>query len=365
MSVHPLTVLESFPAPRPTSVNPYTLLLADSIRAEGVELLYFSWRTALTARYDLFHVHWPEILVEGRTPLRRIVRQALTLALVTRLRITRRPIVRTVHNLGLPSGLSTTQRRLLEHIDRHTTLRVRLNEHTPMPVGAAHATIPHANFRGWFAQYPKATAIAGQVGYLGRIRRYKGVEALIAAFVATRARETVGAGSSVVELSLRIAGYASTPELAAALTDLTVGDPRISIEFGFVSDEAIAELVTTSELVVLPYRVMHNSSAAITALSLDRPILVPHNPVTNDLSYEVGAGWVHTFHGELSARDIRAALESNRATPPAAPPRLEARNWKHSGRAHVDAFRRAVALSRAHASSHAHASSRAKRSTRS
>jgi len=343
---HPLTVLESFPAPRPTSVNPYTLLLADSIRAEGAELLYFSWRTALTARYDVFHVHWPEILVEGRTPLRRLVRQALTFALVTRLRLTRRPIVRTVHNLGLPSGLSATQLRLLALIDRHTTLRVRLNEHTPMPVGVAHATIPHANFRGWFAAYPKSAAIAGRVGYLGRIRRYKGVETLISAFAATRTRETVGAGSDIDELSLRIAGYASTPELAAALTDLTVDDPRITIEFGFVSDEAIAELVTTSEIVVLPYRVMHNSSAAITALSLDRPILVPHNPVTNDLSYEVGAGWVHTFHGELSARDIRAALQSHRDSPPAAPPRLEARNWKHSGRAHVEAFRRAVALRR-------------------
>lgn len=346
MRQHPLTVLESFPAPRATSVNPYTLLLADSIRAEGVELLYFSWRTALTARYDVFHVHWPEILVEGRTPMRRLVRQALTLVLVTRLRVTRRPIVRTVHNLGQPSDLSATQRRLLALIDRQTTLRVRLNEHTPIAVGAAHATIPHANFRGWFARYPHAATVPGQVGYLGRIRRYKGVETLISAFVATRARETVGAGSSGNDLSLRIAGYASTPELAAALTDLTIGDPRISIEFGFVSDEAIAELVTTSELVVLPYRVMHNSSAAITALSLDRPILVPHNPVTNDLSYEVGAGWVHTFHGELSARDIQAALQSLRSAPPAAPPRLEARNWKHSGRAHVEAFRRAIALRR-------------------
>jgi len=351
VSSHPLTVLESFPAPRATSVNPYTLLLADSIRAEGVQLLHFRWRTALTARYDLFHVHWPEILVEGRTPLRRLVRQALTLALVTRLRVTRRPIVRTVHNLGLPTGLSATQRRLLALIDRHTTLRVRLNEHTPMPIGSAYATIPHANFRTWFAEYGKSAVVPGQVGYLGRIRRYKGVEALIAAFVATRARETVGAGSAIDDLSLRIAGYASTPELAAAITDLTVNDDRIHLEFGFVSDAAIADLVTTSELVVLPYRVMHNSSAAITALSLDRPILVPHNPVTNDLNYEMGHGWVYTFHGELSASDIRAALQAHRDSPPTAPPRLEARNWKHSGRAHVEAFRRAVDLRRSSRSS--------------
>lgn len=333
----PLTVLESFPAPRPTSVNPYTLLLADSIRDAGATLVYFSWKNALLARFDVFHVHWPEILVEGRTPARRLVRQALTVLLVARLALLRRPIVRTVHNLGLPEGLSPLQRGILRLIDRRTALRIRLNEHTPV-VGPV-ATIPHAHFRSWFTQYPHSTPVAGQLGYVGRIRRYKGVETLLEAFAGTR---VLAGGAPAPALSARIAGYASTPELEQTLIDLAGSDGRITIEFGFVSDATIADVVTTSELVVLPYRVMHNSSAAITALSLDRPVLVPDNEVTRDLAAEVGPGWVHTFEGELSAHSLLAALESVRTNPPTGRPRLDAREWPDSGRAHVEAFRTAV-----------------------
>lgn len=334
----PLTVLESFPAPRPTSVNPYTLLLADSIRDAGASLLYFSWKTALTARFDVFHVHWPEILVEGRTPARRLVRQALTVLLVARLALLRRPIVRTVHNIGLPEGLSPLQRGILRLIDRRTALRVRLNDHTP--VEGPVATIPHAHFRSWFTEYPLSTPVSGQIGYVGRIRRYKGVETLLEAFTGTRA---LAGGGPAPALSARIAGYASTPELERALTELAGDDARIDIEFGFVSDATIADVVTSSELVVLPYRVMHNSSAAITGLSLDRPVLVPDNAVTRDLAAEVGAGWVHTFEGELTTQSLLAALDSVRTDPPTGRPRLDAREWSASGRAHVEAFRTAVA----------------------
>ena len=334
----PITVLESFPAPRPTSVNPYTLLLADSIRDAGATLVHFSWRNALTARFDVFHVHWPEILVEGRTPARRLVRQALTVLLVARLALLGRPIVRTVHNLGLPEGLSPLQRGILRLIDRRTALRIRLNDHTP--VEGPVATIPHAHFRSWFTSYPHSTPVAGQVGYVGRIRRYKGVETLLEAFAGTR---VLSGGGAAPQLSARIAGYASTPELQGALTELAGRDDRIAIEFGFVSDATIVDVVTTSELVVLPYRVMHNSSAAITGLSLDRPVLVPDNEVTRDLAAEVGPGWVHTFEGELSSESLLAALEAVRTTPPTGSPRLDAREWADSGRAHVEAFRAAVA----------------------
>jgi glycosyltransferase involved in cell wall biosynthesis len=340
-------VLESFPSPRPTSVNPYTLLLAESIAAQGATLLHFDWRTALTGNYDVFHVHWPEILVTGRTPFRQFARQALTWLFIQRLRLTHTAVVRTVHNLGTPSGLDASQSRLLAMLDRLTTLRVRLTEHTPVPHGSAFATIPHANFRSWFAAYPHSAIVRGQIGYIGRIRRYKGVEALLEAFAATRQAAVVTHGSLVdARLSARIAGYASSPELEAAIQAMASDDDRVSVEFGFVPDSAIVEIVTTSELVVLPYRLMHNSSAVITALSLDRPVLVPDNAVTRDLADEVGQGWVYTFDNELTPADILDALERHRAAPPAAPPHFDARSWKHSGAAHVAAFQRAVALRR-------------------
>jgi beta-1,4-mannosyltransferase len=330
--VHPLVVLQSFPAPRPTSVNPYTKLLSEHVGAvDGVSVRYFSWRTALAGRYDVFHAHWPEILVDGHSPLKKLVRQAFTLALLARLRLTRTPIVRTVHNVGLPSGISRRERALLRLFERQTTLRIRLNPETP--VAEPSALIPHGHYRDWFAGFPRSAPVDGQLGYAGRIRRYKGVETLIEAF-----RGTVDPG-----LSLRVGGYPSTAELADAVTELAAGDGRIRLELGFISDAALVDLVTSSEVVVLPYQFMHNSAAALTALSLDRPVLVPANEVNARLAAEVGDGWVHSFEGTLSAEAIGAALAEIRRAPADAPPRLDAREWPAAASAHVAAYRVAVA----------------------
>jgi beta-1,4-mannosyltransferase len=77
-----LVVQQSFPRPRPTT-NPYLVMLRDAVAAvPGVEVRTFTWRGALLDRYDVFHVHWPEILVSGHSPLKALVRQGLTVLLV-------------------------------------------------------------------------------------------------------------------------------------------------------------------------------------------------------------------------------------------------------------------------------------------
>ena len=332
MSAYP-TVLFSFPSPRATSVNPYTILLAQHVRHAGLHVLYFHWKTALFADYDVFHVHWPEILVSGRTPLRQLVRQALTALVLLRLTVTRRALVRTVHNLELPDGLTRTQLTLLRLIDRRTDFFIRLNEFTPIEKGVEFTTIPHPDYRDWFVGFDRAEAVPGQIGFVGRIRRYKGVEALVGAIISVP-RET--------ELTARIAGYPSTSSLADSLSELASDDERISLEFGFVSDAQLVDLVTSSELVVLPYRLMHNSAAALTALSLDRPVLVPRNAVTTALALEVGQGWVHTYTGELSTEHITTAIASLRVALRTRRPQLARRSWDRTTRSHVEAYARAI-----------------------
>lgn len=329
----PVTVLQSFPAPRPTSVNPYTLLLAEHLRATpGITVLNFSWRTALLARYDVFHAHWPEILVDGHSPLKKLVRQVFTVALLTRLRMTRTPIVRTVHNLELPRGISRRERWLLGAFDRQTTLRIRLNTTTPLPDGEPSATIPQGHYRDWFADYPKREAVAGQFGYVGRIRQYKGVENLVEAF-----RQTAGS-----DLRLRVGGYPSSPELADTVTRLAGGDPRIELTLGFISDAQFVDIATSSQLVVLPYRLMHNSAAAVTVLSLDCPVLVPKNEVNELLSAEVGTGWVYSFEGDLTAETLEHTLQLVNRDSDRRQPEFGERDWTTVAAAHADAYRRAI-----------------------
>lgn len=332
-----LTVLQSFPVPRPTT-NPYLVMLERSLRElPATEVVNFSWRAALLEKYDVFHVHWPEILVNGASPLKKFVRQTLTAALLIRLQAGHVPIVRTVHNVRPPEGLSRRERLLLRWVEHITALRITLNPDTEVGQGIPHVVIPHGDYREWFSKYPASPMVEGQLAFTGLMRRYKGVEGLLRAFLAT--------GNMMDGLTLRLAGKPSTPELSGIISRLGAPDPRIRLDLRFLSDAELVDVVTSSELVVLPYRFMHNSGALLTALSLNRPVLAPRNAVNERISQEVGPGWVHMYEGDLSPDVIIEALQSVRTQARPASPEFLSRSWPETAARHASAYERALFLS--------------------
>ncbi|MFI9487659.1 glycosyl transferase [Promicromonospora sp. NPDC052451] len=327
-------VLTSHREPRATT-NPYiTMLTAALRRTPDVEVVTFTGRAALLGRYDVVHLHWPETVtgLGGRRLTGRVARWLLAALLLLRLTVTRTPVVRTVHNVGLPADAGPAQRLLLRWFDRLTTHRIVLNDRTECP--GPVTTIPHGHYRDWYTG-PRGATVPGRFQYVGLVRRYKGVEGLVEAFRATTAPD----------VSLEVAGAASTPELAATVTGLAAGDPRITLRLAFLSDDELVAAVTAAELVVLPYRFMHNSGTVLATLSLDRPVLVPDTPVNADLAAEVGPGWIHTFTGELTAEDLTRALTAARV-PRAPSPDLGAREWDDAGQAHLDVYRTALSRPR-------------------
>ncbi len=327
----PLHVMESFRRPRPTT-NPYIVMLGERLAAtEGLEVATFGWRHALTARVDVFHLHWPEVLLRGTSPLKSLARQVLTLAAVVRMRLSGTAFVRTVHNLELPSDLSRRERWILGLLERWTDLRIVLNSTTPVPEGSAWALIPHGHYRDWFEQYPHAEAVEGRLGYAGLIRRYKGVEELIAAFQET----------SDPSISLTVAGKPSSSDLRDAVDAASQEDRRIRTILHFLDDAELVEVLSSSQVVVLPYLFMHNSGGVLAALSVDRPVLVPDNEVNRALAAEVGEGWVLTFAPPLASSHLESAIRAVASAPRLDRPDLSAREWSYAGPAHRDAFRRA------------------------
>lgn len=330
----PVTVLESFREPGPQT-NPYITMLAAALRqTPGLTVQTFTWRTALFGQYDVFHVHWPEILVTRPGLWRRQVHRLFFTMLLTRLRLRRIAVVRTQHNLAPHDDSGSVADRLLHRLDDLTTLRILINPTTPQQ-GDPSSLILHGHYRAWYQRWPAREPVPGRLAYFGLIRPYKGVEQLLEAF---------GQLPHDTQLSLTVSGRCDDAALADRLRRLAAAHPAITLELGFVSDEDLVSQVTSAQLVVLPYRSMHNSGGALAALSLDRPVLVPDTPASEALADEVGDAWVQRFTGTLTGDDLVSALQ--KVDHLTGEPDLSGRDWQSAGAAHRSAFGRAVRLRR-------------------
>jgi glycosyltransferase involved in cell wall biosynthesis len=324
-------VLQSFPEPRPTT-NPYLVLLRRSLDdLPAVDLRTFTWRRALLGRYDVFHVHWPEVLLDGGTRSRVVKRRVLLALLLLRLRLTGSAVVRTLHNLRPHEPASRADATLLRLLDRRTSACIRLNDDTPVPPGTPALTVLHGHYRSWFAGHAVPDRVPGRLTFVGLIRPYKNVEGLVTAFHATRHDAPLA--------SLHVAGSPSSPELEERLHAAAADDPRVRLTLRYLDDADLVDAVGSAALVALPYREMHNSGAALLALSLGRPVLLPRNRTNERLSDEVGGQWVQLYEGDLTGATILRALEAGARIAPGTQPDLSAREWDTAGQRHLEVYR--------------------------
>ncbi len=324
-----LVVLQSFPAPH-EQTTPYHVLLFDSF-PDRIDARYFTWRRALLEDFDVFHLHWPEVKVRGSTSMRAAVRTALFLALLVRIRLTRRALVRTLHDRVPHERPNFLQRWVICLSERWTTLWIVLNDGDRPPTDAPWVRSRIGDYRSWFPDEHVA-AVPGRLVHFGMIRRYKGTGDLLAAF------EQVDDPS----LALRIVGLVAEDDLRAQLTEASRRDARISFVDEFVSDATLAHEVRSAELVVLPFSKITNSSTLLVALSLGRPVLAPETPLIDEVAAEVGPGWVMTFRSALGPTDLTTALATVRSDPDRPPPDLSLRSWSLVGEEHAAAFESAV-----------------------
>lgn len=295
--------------------------------------LRFTWPRALRFDYDVLHIHWPERLFRGQSFARRVVKPVALLALLTGLRLRGIPLVRTMHNVAPHEPGAGVERFLLRLIDRRTDLFIVLNDHTPVPRDGPVVRIAHPHYRTPYGRHPVSEVVPGRLLYCGVIRPYKGVPELIEAFAAWREPAA----------SLRIVGQPSadmTGRLRAA-ADLDA----VSVRLGYVADAELVAEMTAAELVVLPYRAMHNSGVLFAALSVGRPVLVPRNAVNADLAAEIGDDWILTYGGDLSPEVLADALKAVRAGR-SATPTLDARSSAVVHAQHLAAYRQALAALR-------------------
>lgn len=326
-----IRVLESFQAPRKTT-NPYITMLFNAL-GQTCEVQAFTWKEALRGDFNVFHVHWPEVLLASARPTRRAARRVAFGLLLARIKSKRIAVVRTMHNLKPHETPSRIDAWLLNRLDRLTTAWIRLNPMTDPGGRDDVTTILLGHYLDWFDSVPDLAAEPNRIVNFGLIRPYKGVVELVGAFHSC----------ADPELRLIVMGRPSTPELESEIRQSAAGDERITLSLEHVDDDDLAREVKRSTLVVLPHHNMHNSSSLLLALSLDRPALVPRTEVTEAVADEVGEGWVYLYDSEITPEAIESCVTASQSARRSPHPDLSGRSWDKVADAHVAVFKRALA----------------------
>lgn len=306
-----------WPAFSNAHLQPYNSLLYRAVQQLGHDVSEFS--VGMLCRRqpaDLLHVHWPDAAFNAPSAAVAIRRAVKVLGSVELARSRGCKVVWTVHNLGAHDGHHPQlQRRFFARFTERLSGVVALSasslvaavERYPALGRIPHVVTPHGHYADAYPHVPSRLDARRSLGlpdhdgvalFLGQIRPYKNVVQLIEAF----------RGVSRPDASLVVAGH-PTDALRQKIVHAAAADSRVRVDLRVLPDAAIPALVAASSVAVLPYRDVLNSGAALLALSLGRPVLVPERGSMGELRRAFGDLWVRTYEGEISARIIATALE--------------------------------------------------------
>jgi beta-1,4-mannosyltransferase len=298
------------------SDNPYLNTLTERLEQRGAHIDDFTYARVLNERYDVLHIHWPDLHLQARSWWRGLAKQ-VRLALVFALfRKRKGRIVWTVHNLKPHERHHSVSEkvfpiwypRLCTHVIAMTANGLAAaHESYPPLKRKASAIIPHGDYRDAYPAAPSRRQARELLGlddcftflFLGNIRPYKNVPALIKAFRELPRRN----------VRLLIVGQPGQRMNVDELTRLIEGDKRIHLRLEFVSDREVPVYMGAADAVVLPFDSILNSGSVLLALSFNRPVIAPRLGSLPEIQHRVGLRWLNLYEGPLAARYLEAAMQ--------------------------------------------------------
>jgi glycosyltransferase involved in cell wall biosynthesis len=299
------------------SNNPYLSTLSERLEQRGAQVEDFTFARAYSERFDVVHIHWPDLHLHARSWWRSIAKQVRLAALLTLLRVRGTRIVWTIHNLKpherhhtLPEMLFPIWfPRLCTHVIAMTAsgLAAAQQEYPPL-VRKATAVIPHGHYRDAYPSAASRSASRAQLGladrftflFFGSIRRYKNVPLLIEAFRNLHRQD----------VQLLIVGQPLKLDIEP-LQRSAANDSRIRLHLEFVPERAVPLYMGAADVVVLPFDSILNSGSVLLALSFNRAVLAPRLGSLPEIQHRVGARWVTLYDGPLSTAHLMQAMHQD------------------------------------------------------
>ena len=299
--------------------NPYVRLFCESLERAGVHVVDTHTSQARYFKFDVLHLHWPDLYVTLRQLHEAMVIAPTILVYMLVAKLLRKKIVWTIHDvipsrvrhprllnlyLFFVSGLvdayifmspssETEFKKFFPRARKRPTWHV---PHGPYPVPA---TSPQ--HRAEMRERLSGGANCLLVGFFGDIRPYKNTEVL--AYLPHQ--DSIGR-----EIKIVVAGTAD-PAFDPMETEVPFN--RIPLRHLVrirerLTDHCLVDMIRAVDVVLLPYSWGSNSGFSMLVLSCGQRLLCSALPMFRDLTNRLGSPWIYIF--DHRAKDLSAELRA-------------------------------------------------------
>lgn len=277
-------------------VNAYQQLLADSLRALGVEVSFLDgYRRVFPITRglpqplpDVAHLHWINAYIRGTSALQRSVYAAKFLLDVRLAQARGVRVVWTLHNLQshdtpFPGIDQWARRQLVQRVDaiivHDPGTRDRAIHDLNAPPDSV-TVVPHGHYRSLYDAPPDASTARRELGlpldahrlflHLGIIRPYKGIDDLLDAWPQHLQAHP--------DDHLAVAGKPLDEAYGRSLQQKAASLDQVDLRLGYVDDDDIPLYFGAADVSVLPFRKITTSGSLVLAASFGLPIVAPRYP---------------------------------------------------------------------------------------
>lgn len=286
-----------------TFVNAFGRALTDG----GFRVDDYRYGSQLPKGTDVLIMHWPDIFFSAQTEQKIIEPKKLLDEWIAAKENRGLRLVWVMHNLKPhdASAGSDLGQRFLASLDGiiHLSTYSREAFIDTYGVNVRHELVSkHGHYRDDMLSQlrpPSPTCKGIEVCYFGQIRAYKGLEDLIEC------------ADGFAGLRVTVTGFRVDSAYSAKIEALAEGRGavRLDLRNDLLSLSELEAVIDRCHGVVLPYRSILNSGAALFALSRHRPVLCPRLGSLPEVQADVGADWLHLYRGALESSILRSFVE--------------------------------------------------------
>ena len=282
--------------------NPYQRLLSAALESAGFEATgsqrYWFIGELIRSRARVVHLHWLTVFFEKTDVVRASIGAALYVLQLLMIRLMRIQVVWTAHNLRaherkyprIDSFVTALTVRSADRILVHCEWgNKELLRAFPRLDAARVVVIPHPSYLGCYPNDVDGSEARSRIGiaggqlvflFLGAVREYKGIIELMEAY---------GAAGLDGDALLIIAGKPFSQELRQRIEGIVATLKGVRIDLRFIPDEEVQHYMNAADVVVLPYKHIFTSGAALLAMAFGKAVIAPRIGCMAELLDSAGA----------------------------------------------------------------------------